>query len=72
MMTFTLTDTAEAKATAFAENHISPKTNKKCALRPGSVGDLLRYDFVPTGIGDFCTVYCACGARCPVEEGDYF
>ena len=66
MITFTITDEDEKKFDAFREDHISPKTNAKCELRPGSVGDLYRWSFVPTVIGDFATVSCACGARCEV------
>ena len=71
-MIFELTAEAESKAKAFKADHINPKTKKKCVLKPGTIGDLLRYDFLPTGVGDFCTVYCSCGAQCPIEEGDDF
>ena len=69
MITFTITDEDEKKFDAFREDHISPKTNAKCELRQVNlVGDLYRWSFVPTVIGDFATVSCACGARCEVVD----
>lgn len=72
MITFTITEKAEAKYEAFHASHVNPKTKKQCDLRPGTVGDLFQWHFTPTGIGDFCRVSCACGAQANIEDGEDF
>jgi hypothetical protein len=56
--TLTLDINEEAKFKAWEKEH-----KKKCKLRPGTCGDLYSFNICPSGIGDFISVHCPCGAQ---------
>lgn len=54
----------------------NPKTGHKCSLKPndysekycGAVGGHLKYTFIPTSIGTFVEVKCACGEMLDISD----
>lgn len=67
MQTFTITDEQQDKFVKWKNEH-----QMTCKRRPGAVGDLFQVHFTPSGVGDFVSVHCPCGAELDLNDYDSF
>lgn len=65
IITFSITDSEDLKKLkSFKEVHMSTCRDKY----PDVLGALLKYTFIPTGLGNYCIVKCSCGEQISLDK----